>query len=190
MATLSYSVDTYAEQLIWIADLYIERGYPAKVVLGWVKRFKSDAWIHRLREKTSGESNKDSKEESSGIFPLLSIMNPVWEYVVLSDVHDAMVEHLIDLMVNPTVIRMSMKRLVASLKRPRNLTDFSNAHNNRINGKSKDTDVLQVTGYIEPAPAEDRAEYAPANLDDHDWQDYWNIVNDNATGDSDMDIEE
>ncbi len=142
MAVLSCNVDRYAVELTWLGELYYSRGYPAKVILGWIKRFKREAWSNRLKSASRVD------EPQTKIWPLKSVMNPVWEDIVLSRVTDEMystMQRAVRCTIPDEVISTWMRRLVASQSKPTNLGDIANAHNRRILEYPDNPDILKIT---------------------------------------------
>ena len=43
-AVSSWSTPVYDEELSWLKDLYISRGYPPQTVIAWIAKFKVDAY--------------------------------------------------------------------------------------------------------------------------------------------------
>jgi hypothetical protein len=141
IAVLSCNGSIYDSELQFLMELYYARAYPAKVVLGWTKRFKSDAWAHRL-------SWRQAAPEASGdvglsVWPLKSFMNPVWEKVSLPKVYDVIYKHLEEEgQRDPEFLNRFMRRFVASQSKPSNLGDLANGHNRRVLNIEKDNDLI------------------------------------------------
>ena len=132
-------------------DLYISRGYPPGTVIQWIKGSKENAYKNRLDWVTS----KDTAGESERIWPLKSVMNPVWQKMNLGMVSEAMrrtaesiceeEQALIDnrfceefgsvyegeYPFADSIFRW-FGRLVASQKRPLNFGDKENKHNRAL----------------------------------------------------------
>jgi hypothetical protein len=140
MATNSYCSSVFDEEMDWISKLYVNRGYPPKIILSWIKRFKATAFARRLQIRASS----DSKEEDEGVWVLKGEMNPAWENVVLSTVSDAMIESWLNSGLDADAVKLVNRRLVSSLKRPQNLGDMSNAHNRKVLKIKKDTELLTI----------------------------------------------
>ena len=84
-AVASWSSHVYSEELVWLKDLYISRGYPPATVMQWIKSSKGDAYKNRLDWTFDSEV-----EESARVWPLKSVMNPVWQKLNLGMVSEAM----------------------------------------------------------------------------------------------------
>jgi len=69
-----------------LKDLYISRGYPPATVIQWIKGSKENVYKNRLDWVTS----KTDAGESEHIWPLKSVMNPVWQKLNLGMVSEAM----------------------------------------------------------------------------------------------------
>jgi len=85
-AVASWSSHIYNEELVWLKDLYISRGYPPAMVIQWIQGFKVDAYKKRL-DWTSNDLLVDASE---CIWPLKCIMNLVWQKLNLGMVSEAM----------------------------------------------------------------------------------------------------
>ena len=152
-AVSSWSSSIYEEELIWLKDLYISRGYPPAMVIQWTKGSKEDAYKNRLDWVT--KHNKLS--ESERIWPLKSEMNPVWQKLNLGLVSESMrkaasliveeersvwEERCRETGIDPNIgdlpfaqsIWKWFGRLVASQKRPINFSDKENRHNRSLLG--------------------------------------------------------
>jgi hypothetical protein len=140
IAVLSSTESIFESELLWLQELYYSRAYPAKVVLGWTKRFKSDAWINRLT--WAKKPQESSGESTPSIWPLKSLMNPVWASVSLPRVYDTVYEHLQKEGRDPQFLDSFMRRMVASQARPSNLGDIANRHNRSVLDTPKDNDLV------------------------------------------------
>ena len=72
-------------QLVWLKDLYISHSYPPATVMSWIKGSKEVAYKNRLDwtfDEDVGESER--------IWPLKSVMNPVWQKLNLGMVTESM----------------------------------------------------------------------------------------------------
>jgi hypothetical protein len=76
----------YNEELVWLKDLYISRGYPPATVIQWIKSSKEIAFKNRLDWVVS----HSKAGESERIWPLKSVMNPVWQKLNLRMVSESM----------------------------------------------------------------------------------------------------
>ena len=85
-AVASWSSHIYNEELSWLKDLYISRGYPPVTVMQWIKGSKENVYKNRLDWVTS----KNDTGESERIWPLKSVMNPVWQKLNLGMVSESM----------------------------------------------------------------------------------------------------
>jgi len=160
LATNSCNSSIFEDELNWIIRLYTERGYPYKVLSSWTKKFKTTAYARRLKKSVASET------ESEGVWPLLGEMNPAWEKVALTTVSDAMVDTWLKQGLDVQTVRKVNKRLVAALKRPRNLGDRSNAHNKRLLKINKDADVLFIEPPPPPGPRRNYYRGHPLHIDD------------------------
>jgi hypothetical protein len=82
---VSYSTHVFNEELIWLKDLYISCGYPLAMVMNWIQSSKEIAYKNRLDWMLNNDV-----EESTCIWPLKSVMNPVWQKLNLGMVSEAM----------------------------------------------------------------------------------------------------
>ncbi|KAG8806827.1 hypothetical protein FRC17_004774 [Serendipita sp. 399] len=144
MATLSWDEQTYANELVWLTDLYSKRGYPPAVLKGWIKETKTKAYKRRLKVNENETPVLNHTDGTVGVWPLKSIMNPVWEYLSMSKIstrmHDTWMAHRY----SSEMVPYFEKRLLAALKRPENLGDVSNRHNKKVLGIDKNVDVVTL----------------------------------------------
>ena len=82
---VSWSSHIYNEELVWLKDLYILCSYPLETVIQWIKSSKEVAYKNQL----DWTFNNDVRE-SEHIWPLKSVMNPVWQKLNLGMVSEAM----------------------------------------------------------------------------------------------------
>ena len=153
-AVASYSITVFNEELDWLKDLYVSRGYPPETVIAWIKKFKESAYKTRLDWKPPSEGGDQA------VWPLKSTMNPVWTKLSLINVTEAMrkaMQPSLDKEMEeyelsdsedeyPLAFKFNkwFKRLVASQKRPRNMGDKENKHNKELLGRSEEhTSELQ-----------------------------------------------
>jgi len=157
-AVASWSTHIYNEELVWLKDLYISRGYPPATVIQWIKGSKDIALKNRLDWVTS----HSTVSESERIWPLKSVMNPVWQKLNLGMVSESMRSvadticeeerdtwvarcretgmldsQNVDLPFADSIWKW-FGRFVASQKRPMNFGDKENKHNRsllRISGR-------------------------------------------------------
>jgi hypothetical protein len=150
-AVASCTPDIYRQELAWLKDLYISRSYPPATVIQWIQSSKEVAFKNRL------EWAFDTVEESERIWPLKSVMNPVWQKVNLGMVSETMRRTAMRLIsdedtdyrakcaargITPLedqgefALRFQkwFGRLVASTKRPINFGDKENKHNKSLLG--------------------------------------------------------
>jgi hypothetical protein len=151
-AVASWSSHIYNEELVWLKDLYISRGYPPATVIQWIKGSKDVAYKNRLDWKFESEL-----DESVRIWPLKSVMNPVWQKLNLGMVSQAMRSAAAPIVEDEraSVAQLYLRneldpstgdypfadrlerwfgRLVASQKRPINFGDKENRHNRSLLG--------------------------------------------------------
>ena len=140
IAVLSSTELIFESELLFLQELYYNRAYPAKVVLGWTKRFKSEAYSRRL---TWAAKPEETSGEIMSVWPLKSLMNPVWEKVSLPKVYDVIYEHL-EKGRDASFMESFMRRIVASQARPSNLGDLANGHNRRVLGLEQDNDLVTL----------------------------------------------
>ena len=153
-AIASWNPSIYREELDWLKDLYISRGYPPATVIQWIKGSKEVAYKNRLDWVTKSNTLGDAER----IWPLKSVMNPVWQKLNLGMVNEAMRREALLLCEEERVdieqsradygldgfsdhdtpfassIHKWFGRLVASQKRPLNLGDKENRHNRSLLG--------------------------------------------------------
>ena len=152
-AVASWSSSIYEEELIWLKDLYISRGYPPATVIQWTKGSKEDAYKNRLDWVTK----RNTPSVSERIWPLKSEMNPVWQKLNLGLVSESMRkaasliveeerarwdDHCRETGLDPSLGELPFAhgiwkwfgRLVASQKRPINFGDKENKHNRTLLG--------------------------------------------------------
>jgi len=151
-AVASWSPHIYDEELVWLKDLYISRGYPPATVIQWIKSSKEIAYKNRLDWVIS----HSKVDESERIWPLKSVMNPVWQKLNLRMVSESMrsvvdticeeERVLIDDQIRENFgavdwdatypfassVQKWFGRLVASQKRPLNFGDKENKHNRAL----------------------------------------------------------
>ena len=150
-AVASWSTHIYNEELVWLKDLYISHGYPPATVIQWIKGSKEAAFKNRLDWVTS----KNDISESEHIWPLKSVMNPVWQKLSLSMVSESMRRTAESLCEEERAFISTRHRemfgsayegdypfadsiwnwfgrLVASQKRPMNFGDKENKHNRAL----------------------------------------------------------
>jgi len=151
-AVASWSLHIYDEELAWLKDLYISRGYLPATVIQWIKGSKEVAYKNRL----DWVINHSTVSESERIWPLKSVMNPVWQKLHLGMVSESMrsvadtlceeerdtwVAHCretglleslgVDLPFAGSIWKW-FGRFVASQKRPLNFGDKENKHNRAL----------------------------------------------------------
>ena len=153
-AIASWSLLIYDEELDWLKDLYISRGYPPATVIQWIKGSKEDAFKNQLDWVTT----HNVVGEVERIWPLKSEMNPVWQKLNLGMVSESMrkaagliceeeqvawVDHCREIGLDVTQdykgpfahsIWKWLGRLVASQKRLLNFGDKENRHNRSLLG--------------------------------------------------------
>ena len=126
LAVLSYTPQIYNEELSWLKDLYISRGYPPLVVKKWCKKAHDNAYKNRLDWKPSEAS------EGGGVWPLRSTMNPVWDMLDFSSLSEEIANYGLKVGQSPLEIAFWRKRIVKALKRPVNLGDRENLFNRKM----------------------------------------------------------
>jgi hypothetical protein len=149
-AVASCNTSIYKVELDWLKDLYISRGYPPETVIAWINKFKVTAYKNRL------DGTLDSEEGTDRLWPLKSVMNPVWQKLSLKDVSESMrkaAQPFIDEEQkegddhHPFTDRFQywFRRLVASQKRPNNMGDKENKHNRELLGIKAEHSKLRLT---------------------------------------------
>jgi hypothetical protein len=142
-AVASYCTAVYKQELDWLKDLYISRGYPPATVMAWIKKFKDSAYKTRLDWTFTSEEEGDL-----AVWPLKSTMNPVWTKLSLHDVTESMRKAAQPFMLAEANadedpdgelsfshrFNYWFKRMVASQKRPFNMGDKENKHNRGLLG--------------------------------------------------------
>jgi len=83
LAVLSSRRDLYDEALGKLGKLYRSRGYPDKVVDGWLKQHKNLWWHDRFRTRERHESP----------WVLKSYFNPIWETFPVHDLEKVIKSH-------------------------------------------------------------------------------------------------
>jgi hypothetical protein len=154
-AVSSWCISLFNEEMVWLKDLYISRGYPPATVMNWIQSAKDIAYKNRLDWVPKALR---PEEKSERIWPLKSVMNPVWQKLNLGMVNDVMrrsADRLMDedrdrwrihcaregLWFDPLEehslapkFRQWFGRLVGSQKRPFNFGDKENRHNRALLG--------------------------------------------------------
>jgi hypothetical protein len=185
-AVASWSSHIYNEELVWLKDLYISRGYPPATVMNWIKGSKDNAYKNRLDWTFDLEV-----EESDRIWPLKSIMNPVWQKLNLGMVSDAMHRASAPFIeeersqVAQVYLRAGLDphdgdypfahklskwfgRLVASQKRPINFGDKENRHNRALLGILDKHSKLALAGRsIDQREEDELMTFVPYTLEDY-----------------------
>ena len=150
LAVLSYTPEIYSEELSWLKDLYISRGYPPAVVKKWTKKAHDNAYKNRLDWKPS------EAPEGGGVWPLRSTMNPVWDLLDFSSISDEIAAYGLRIGESPFEIAFWRKRIVKALKRPQNLGDRENLHNRKLCSLTKeDTKIsLGLQGVVDDSSSD------------------------------------
>ncbi|EUC59168.1 hypothetical protein RSOL_299300, partial [Rhizoctonia solani AG-3 Rhs1AP] len=81
MATLSSDRCYYDASLETLRELYLARGYPLHEVNGWLRKHAESRWINRLAPR--------EESTQSGLLVLKTRFNPVWDFINIHSVHDA-----------------------------------------------------------------------------------------------------
>jgi hypothetical protein len=79
LATLCTRRQEYREAVLDLAHLYIDRGYPIKLINKWIKLNLEIRWANRLR---------DPEERASSVFVLKSHFNPLWDSFNIHEMWD------------------------------------------------------------------------------------------------------
>ena len=142
MARLCSNYDKFYNEVSYVRDIYLKRGYPGALLHNWIKAESRNRWESRY---------KDAPESSGGdSLWLKSVYNNVWKHIDLHKVWSAMS--------NGEEIETSplghIRDVKVSLKRFRNLGEINNAYN---------ADVLRALRVEEDITMlEDREESIPA----------------------------
>jgi hypothetical protein len=147
LAVLSYTPQIYSEELSWLKDLYISRGYPPLVIKKWCKKAHDYAYQNRLDWKP---------QEALGegrVWPLRSTMNPVWDMLDFSSISEEISAYGLRVGESPSNIAKWRKRIVKALKRPQNMGDRENQYNRKLCQLTKeDTKInLGLQGLMSPS---------------------------------------
>ena len=126
LAVLSYTPQIYDEELSWLKDLYISRGYPPLVVKKWCKKAHDNTYKNRLNWKPS------EAPEGGGVWPLRSTMNPIWDTLDFSSLSEEIANYGLKVGQSPLEIAFWRKRIVKALKKPVNLGDRENMFNRKM----------------------------------------------------------
>jgi hypothetical protein len=185
-AVASWSTHIYNEELIWLKDLYISRGYPPATVMQWIKSSKDAAYKNRLDWTFESEL-----ESSSRIWPLKSVMNPVWQKLNLGMVSDSMRRASAPFIeeeratVSQVYLRAGLGaddgdypfadkldkwfgKLVASQKRPMNFGDKENRHNRSMLGYQERHTKLALAGRsVDQREEDELMTFVPYTLEDY-----------------------
>ena len=138
LAVLSYTRQIYSEELSWLKDLYISRGYPPAVVKKWCKKAHDNAYQNRLEWKPSEAS------EGGGVWPLRSTMNPVWDTLDLSSIGEEIADYGLRIGESSQAIGKWRKRIVKALKRPMNMGDRENIYNRKLCALTKEDTKINL----------------------------------------------
>ena len=82
LAALSSNRDYYNESLAELKMIYASRGYPENLINHWLFKYGLDRWQRR----------HESRDVGGSVHVLKSVFNPVWEYVDIKDVYQAMMK--------------------------------------------------------------------------------------------------
>jgi len=153
LAVLSYTPQIYSEELSWLKDLYISRGYPLAVVKKWCKKAHDNTYKNRL-------DWKPSEVEGGGVWPLRSTMNPVWDLLDFSSLSDDIADYGLRAGQAAPEIAFWRKRIVKALRRPMNLGDRENLYNRKLCQLTKeDTKIsLGLQDLVHPSDSESSLE--------------------------------
>ncbi|KDN33143.1 hypothetical protein RSAG8_13767, partial [Rhizoctonia solani AG-8 WAC10335] len=121
LATLCSNDVLYYEACIDLRSLYIRRGYPVNLVKSWYNTYAGSFWRDRFLEKPPQRD----------VQVLRSTFNPIWEYVSISDIQDAVSKqwekdaHWRELFGGESDLPPGMvKPLIVGRKRTKNLGDL------------------------------------------------------------------
>ena len=70
LAAISSTIDYYTQALNRLRNIYLDRGYPPKLINCWYAQHVQERWSRRHENET---------EETDGVLALKSHFNPVWE---------------------------------------------------------------------------------------------------------------
>jgi len=139
LAVLSYTPQIYSEELSWLKDLYISRGYPPAVVKKWCTKAHDYAYKNRLDWKPS------EALEGGSVWPLRSTMNPVWEMLDFSSITEDIVSYGLKTGQSSSEIAKWRKRIVKALKRPQNMGDRENMYNRKLCQLTKEDTKIDLS---------------------------------------------
>jgi hypothetical protein len=154
LAVLSYTPQIYSEELSWLKDLYISRGYPPLVIKKWCKKAHDNAYQNRLEWKPQEDP------EVGGVWPLRSTMNPAWDMLDFSTLSEEICNYGLKVGESAPRIKIWRKRIVKALKRPQNMGDRENKYNRKLCGLSKeDTQItLGLQDLVIPSSSDSELE--------------------------------
>jgi len=72
MATLSSTHTAYKEALLFLGELYVQRGYPKELCEFWLRKYAQERWEQRLRESRPARAEE--------VLVLKSEFNLAWNY--------------------------------------------------------------------------------------------------------------
>ena len=117
MARLCSNYDKFYNEVSYVRDIYLKRGYPSALLHNWIKRESRNRWESRY---------KDAPESDGGSsLWLKSVYNNVWKHIDLHKVWSAMVDGR-DIESSPLG---HIRDIKLSLSRFKNLGEINNAYN-------------------------------------------------------------
>ena len=146
MARICSKHDFYFDQVAYVRDIYLKRGYPRQLLARWIRNEAKSRWANRY---------KDSSEDEGGrALWMKSTYNNVWSFIDLHKVWSAMNEG------RPVNTRDSplehIEDVKLSLKRFRNLGEINNKYNADVlrdfHVEEVEVDIRQAVESIQPLP--------------------------------------
>jgi hypothetical protein len=118
IARLCSKYPTYYEQVAYVRDIYLKRGYPSELLHHWIRAEARNRWDSRYKDSPEGQGE-------SALW-LKSEYNSVWQHIDLHKVWSAMNQRRPVTTVGPLEKITDVK---LSLKRFRNLGEINNKYN-------------------------------------------------------------
>ena len=117
MARLCSNKSRYYNEVSYVRDIYVKRGYPGALLHTWIKRESNNRWESRYKDAPEAE-------EGSSLW-LKSVYNNVWKHIDLHKVWSAMTDGR-ELKDSPLG---HIEDIKLSLRRFRNLGEINNKYN-------------------------------------------------------------
>ena len=154
MARLCSNHDRFYNEVAYVRDIYLKRGYPGALIAKWIRSEARNRWESRY-EDAPGDQGGNS-------LWLKSVYNNVWSHIDLHKVWSAMVDGR-DIESSPLGHIQDIK---LSLKRFRNLGEINNKYNaDVLRALHVEEEVEQVlTASEEFIPASNKGESSRAHI--------------------------